>query len=591
MLSGLLLHLATVAVLALLALALGRWRRLGPAARHALWLVVLLKLLTPPLLFWPWPLPLPTADTPVFRHDSPDRAVVERVPALVVDLPPPLLDAPVEPPLEVAAPRTAAASKSVQSWLTAEAGWELLGGLWLLGGGIVAATHVRRIFRLRRALALSAEPPSALVERIRELVAEMRIRPPRVRTLPGLASPMVWGLGAPRLLWPRGLEERLTAEGLKAVLIHELAHLKRRDHWVGWLLLAGACAWWWLPLFGLVRRRLSQEAELACDAWVVAALPQARRVYAEALLEVCQRISQAAPAAPAWGAAGGRRDLERRLVMILQSRAPNRLTPGVLAGVGLLALLALPAWTLGENDPKKTAEPVSARHDIDEITNIEIGLDDVQAVKTATDADREKKIAALEAKVAELLKELKSLRDAKGDQKKELERWYRMHLEMAANEYKAKPAAPAEIALVRSNYKLPVGKAAAIAKFLADNVKAPVLETKVDGDSLVVTTTPEYQHAVAQLVGLVQGKLPTSRPSGLYGPAGMPPMTFTPPKPVEPSNRSLSTTDFPPPLTLTPPNAVEPWTAPVVPKPSPRDPPANTDNKPKPLPRIEPSKP
>src|SRR5947209_19076862 len=42
------------AVLAGLAVLVGRLGRLGPATRHALWLVVLLKLLTPPLLAWPW---------------------------------------------------------------------------------------------------------------------------------------------------------------------------------------------------------------------------------------------------------------------------------------------------------------------------------------------------------------------------------------------------------------------------------------------------------------------------------------------------------------------------------------------------------
>src|SRR5271166_2437867 len=110
MLSGLLLHLATVSLLALLALLLGRWRRLGPAARHALWLVVLLKLLTPPLLFWPWPLTLPAGDAlPVSRHDPPpERAAIEPARAAVVDLPAPAFNAALEPPAEAAAAPAAA---------------------------------------------------------------------------------------------------------------------------------------------------------------------------------------------------------------------------------------------------------------------------------------------------------------------------------------------------------------------------------------------------------------------------------------------------------------------------------------------------
>jgi beta-lactamase regulating signal transducer with metallopeptidase domain len=149
------------------------------------------------------------------------------------------------------------------------------------------------------------------------------------------------------LLWPEGLEERLPDEGRRAVLLHELAHLRRRDHWVGWLLLLGSCVWWWLPLFGFVRRRLAYEAELACDAWVVRTLPGARRAYAEALLEVSQRVSWAAAAAPAVGAVTGRRDFERRLVMIMKPQGPCRLSLGAVVAVGLLGLLALPAWTVG----------------------------------------------------------------------------------------------------------------------------------------------------------------------------------------------------------------------------------------------------
>ena len=43
--------------LAVLATLGGRWKRFGPEARHALWLVVLIKLALPPVVAWPWGLP------------------------------------------------------------------------------------------------------------------------------------------------------------------------------------------------------------------------------------------------------------------------------------------------------------------------------------------------------------------------------------------------------------------------------------------------------------------------------------------------------------------------------------------------------
>jgi hypothetical protein len=311
------------------------------------------------------------------------------------------------------------------------------------------------------------------------------------------------------------------------VLVHELAHLRRRDHWVGWALLAGAWVWWWHPLFWLARRRLGREAELACDAWVVAALPEARRAYAEALLEVCQGRPREA-AAPALGAAGSTRDLERRLLMVMRGEAPCRLSRRGLLGVGVLALLALPAWTLGQPtkppakpDEKKPATKTTplgqgvAYVDLDND-----GLVDLYVVDPNQAADRDKKLRQVEEKLKALLKEVQGLRG--GD---------RININKALNsvEYQmilhndklyyqlnqAKPAkatpAPGEVHLTRTTYALPAAKAEALAKFLQQHVKAAVLETKAEGDSLTVTTTPEVQRALGGFVALVQGK-PAARP-------------------------------------------------------------------------------
>src|SRR5262249_59937511 len=121
---------------------------------------------------------------------------------------------------------------------------------------------------------------------VRKLAAQVGVRPPDVCLLPGIASPLVFGLARPRLLWPATLSDGLSAECQRAVIVHELAHLRRRDHWVGWLRTVAGCWWWWNPVYWFVSRQLGCNAELACDAWVVAALPEARRSYAEALLAV-----------------------------------------------------------------------------------------------------------------------------------------------------------------------------------------------------------------------------------------------------------------------------------------------------------------
>ena len=52
---------ALAAVAALACRASGRRPALGPAARHTLWLVVLIKLMAPPLVHWPWSVPIASA--------------------------------------------------------------------------------------------------------------------------------------------------------------------------------------------------------------------------------------------------------------------------------------------------------------------------------------------------------------------------------------------------------------------------------------------------------------------------------------------------------------------------------------------------
>jgi beta-lactamase regulating signal transducer with metallopeptidase domain len=584
MLQWLIVHTTVTAALAVVAAAAGRCFRLGPAARHFLWLIVLVKFLTPPVIYWPWPLPAWPVEPPP-QPTAPPSAPMQTVildvdPDAVVEPATPRAEAVVAPAAAPAVPSADAAAVATPfswDWLPAAALWA-----WVGGAAFVACRHGLGVARWQRRLRGGRPAPDWLTALVGELAAAAGVKPPRLVVLPGAASPMVWAFGAPRLLWPAGLEGRLSAEGVRAVLLHELAHVRRWDHWIGWLLLAGGCVWWWHPLFWWVRRRLTQEAELACDAQIVGASPDGRRAYAEALLEVSQRLSSAA-AAPALGAAGGRRDLERRLVMIMREPATRRLSWLGLAGVGVLGLLTLPTWTLGEDPkpkPTPSAAPILAGPPGDPTAATAVAppvvtpapgekpgavfyqpvttyqqrtvyepVTSYQAVDPkarAADRDRDQRIEELEEKVRQLLKEIEQLRGPTPSTEPKAATpstspnaaqnvWDYLTksgtVRVAPPAATAVPESPTEvITLTRVAYKLKPAAAEALAGFLKDNVKAPILETKVDGETLTVTTTPEYQHAIGEFIGLIQGKAP-GRP-GMMGsmmPPGMAPGGFTPP--------------------------------------------------------------
>jgi beta-lactamase regulating signal transducer with metallopeptidase domain len=512
-----LLENALVAAVLAGGLGLLQWRaRLRPALAHALWLVVLARLVLPPVLHWPWSLPvaLPTptaarepaasaAAEPVEvrewewvpaepgRHQTPDtRHENEASPG-------PGLVSPVSPPTS---PR----------WDDAAA---VALAFWLAGAAVVGLRQALQARRLARRVGSGVPAPEELLRQVAEVAGRIGVRAPRVRVLTGLPSPAVCGLGRPVLLWPDGLDRRLPEAGVRAVLAHELAHLRRRDHWVRWLELLAGVLHWWNPVFWLVRRRVRAQAELACDAWAVGLFPQARRAFAEALLFVCETTGPMR-AAPVVGAGGdGRREFQRRLTMIMRGNTTGPLPRRALAVVGLLALLALPAWTLGQNPPrpaKPVAVPKPAEPEVDPTQP------NLTWRYTVSVDPREQKILELEGKLNALLKELKELRGAnpKDADPTAGKRWlYEIAqpkgdrvVELIWKEADEATAESQPINLVRVGYALPPGKAEALASFLRENVKADVLETKVEGGKLVVTTTPDRQQVIGQFVSLIQGK-------------------------------------------------------------------------------------
>ena len=72
-------------VLAVVAAVVGRVRPIGPTARHLLWLAVLVKLMTPPLVSWPWAMPWPDLGGPMLSiHVEPVRDAVPVAVAVAV---------------------------------------------------------------------------------------------------------------------------------------------------------------------------------------------------------------------------------------------------------------------------------------------------------------------------------------------------------------------------------------------------------------------------------------------------------------------------------------------------------------------------
>jgi predicted nucleic acid-binding Zn-ribbon protein len=180
--------------------------------------------------------------------------------------------------------------------------------------------------------------------------------------------PMLWCGRHVRLVLSRTLWAQLDEAGRRAVICHELAHLRRRDHWVCRAEMIIGWVYWWHPVVWWVRRRLREEADLSCDAWVTALLPHARRAYAQALLETRRCSVLDSPAVPSVGLGATTiraRRFARRLTMVMTAHNSPRISRkgAVLAGMlGLGGLLVTPIWACPEadKDPCRTSKPAKA---------------------------------------------------------------------------------------------------------------------------------------------------------------------------------------------------------------------------------------
>jgi beta-lactamase regulating signal transducer with metallopeptidase domain len=325
-----------------------------PAVRHGLWLLVLLKLVTPPLGYLPIvPTPAPPASAALPDPAPPEPepvipVVVESITFAVSDL------APTTTPEPLPAPPPAPPSRPDPATLALAA--------WLGGAGLLGAVTLLRLLRLMSALRRAEPAPADELSRLAALAADLGLtRVPDLRVVDAHVSPFVAALGRrATVVVPARLWARLDEPQRDALLLHELAHLRRGDPWVRWVELAATGLYWWLPTLWLARRALHAAEEQACDAWVVAARPAAARSYADALIETVEFLSRApalarlAPVPVASSGLGRLSHVARRITMVMKDRVPPRPSRAgklALLGLGLTFLPWLPGMAAPRTEP------------------------------------------------------------------------------------------------------------------------------------------------------------------------------------------------------------------------------------------------
>jgi beta-lactamase regulating signal transducer with metallopeptidase domain len=231
--------------------ALGR--HLAPRWRCVLWMIVIARLV------WPWSLPSPVS---LFNITGP---ILPRINVAAV-------------PLE---------------------GWPWIATLWLviaaalLGRAILG--QIRSWWWLRRAQPVDSWEAWWLWEQCKE---ESGMRTPvAILESARVQSPCLLGLVNTRLLVPQGFATTFSVEEMRLIFLHELAHLRRGDLVLNWLMEIVRAFHWFNPIVWIACKKLREDREEACDAHALAARPGSNQTYGRTLLKFLESMTDRLPGA------------------------------------------------------------------------------------------------------------------------------------------------------------------------------------------------------------------------------------------------------------------------------------------------------
>lgn len=211
--------------------------------------------------------------------------------------------------------------EQVSAWVQPALPWIVLA--WGLGVIGCAGRLVGGAWRVRRVRRSSAVVLGEWRDRLDVLVRRMGLRHAvGLRRSPHVDSPTVSGWWRPVILVPAGLLSGLPPEQVEALLLHELAHVRRHDVLVGYLQAAVETLLFFHPATWWISQKVREEREACCDDLAVQSGPD-RVVYARALTAFAEQV--ATGRGPAWGMAASGGSLLARIRRLLSAPAsPSR---------------------------------------------------------------------------------------------------------------------------------------------------------------------------------------------------------------------------------------------------------------------------
>jgi beta-lactamase regulating signal transducer with metallopeptidase domain len=327
-------------------------RKASAASRHLVWLCALGALLVLPILsaLLPRWAVLPRVNTageksaPPFNPDKPFQTHLDQAAAIAVK-------SPAASGVVSAMPMASKGSFHGFDWLPL---------VWALGFALlVIRVAAAQWFLTRAGKRCILVRDGRLAEAKQKACHQLNVRQPVQLLLdPRRTIPMAWGVFRPRVLLPMEAAD-WDETRLRAVLLHEMAHIKRADAVVRWLVQLCCAVHWFNPLVWFAAWRLRVESERACDDLVVVNGVRPSD-YAKHLLHVATTLSPARLTQACGMAMASPSGLEGRLLAVLDQKANRRRVPRawVFAALTLGFCVVVPVAMLRAASDKALSDAV-----------------------------------------------------------------------------------------------------------------------------------------------------------------------------------------------------------------------------------------
>jgi len=213
------------------------------------------------------------------------------------------------------------------------AGWIALSG-WFLSGIIRALWRIRML--KKSCIPVDAERLDPLLQRTLHSASTRRVS---LCISAIVRVPAAIGLTNAAIVLPQWTLEELTPNELNQILIHEIAHLRRRDDWTNLMQQFVKALFFFHPAVWWIEKEAALEREMACDDEVLEQTANPR-AYAECLAHLAERTFVERSVALAQAVLGKIRQTSARVARILDGNRPTGTrtwTPAVslVAGVAI----------------------------------------------------------------------------------------------------------------------------------------------------------------------------------------------------------------------------------------------------------------